>query len=146
MENSAPDVLSRRGGNRAARDVARVDQDPDSEGDAGHLPSLFENITATLMKKGLLREDPYAYEGAVTAIAVPPDSALPDSDNTAALSRRIAAYRRQVDFLLDASQFTLASLDLPVPEADLVSFLLHRLGKLRGGFSQPDHARAVPVC
>jgi hypothetical protein len=113
MENGSPDFLSRLEEAVELRstwlEAIRIPQLKDM---LGTYRSLFENIAGTLVKKGLLREDPYDYEGKVTAVAAPPDSALADSDNTTELSRRIVAYRRQLDFLLDSSQFTLASMDL----------------------------------
>jgi hypothetical protein len=113
MENGSPDFLSRIEEAVARRatwlEEIRIPQLKDM---LGTYRSLFENVAGTLVKKGLLREDPYDYEGKVAAIVVPPDSALSDSDNTAEVSRRIVAYRRQLDFLLDSLQFTLASMDL----------------------------------
>ena len=73
--------------------------------------SLFEGVAGTLVKKGLLREDVYDYDGKVSALTVPSDSALIDSNDIAEVSRRIVAYRRQLDFLVDGLPFTFASLD-----------------------------------
>ncbi len=39
--------------------------------------TLFESIMAMLIKKGLLREDPYNYEQPQNDIVVPSDSPLP---------------------------------------------------------------------
>jgi len=91
----------------------------------GTYRSLFENIAGTLIKKGLLREDPYDYEGKLSEIVVPPDSALLETDNTVEVSRRIVAYRRQFDFLVDGSAFTLAAMDLPALKriSSLLSYL-----------------------
>jgi hypothetical protein len=74
--------------------------------------SLFESVAGTLVKKGLLREDPYDYDGAVSAIAVPADSALSETGDNAEVSHRIASYRRQLAFLVDGVPFTLVALDL----------------------------------
>ena len=69
--------------------------------------SLFERVVGTLIKKGLLRDDPYDYEAKVISIAVPADSAISQTEDYAELSRRIAAFRRQLDFLVDEMPFTL---------------------------------------
>jgi hypothetical protein len=78
----------------------------------GTYRSLFEGIAETLLKKGLLREDPYANEGRVSAIAAPPDTALSETGDNTEVARRIAAYRRQLEFLLNGLPSTLASMDL----------------------------------
>jgi len=78
----------------------------------GTFRSLLKSITETLVKKGLLREDPYDYDGKVSTISVPPDSMLSESRDDTEVSYRIVAYRRQIDFLVDGLPFTLASMDL----------------------------------
>ena len=74
--------------------------------------SLFESIVGMLLRKGLLREDPYNYDQSVTELAVPPDDPLPEIENTEELSYRLAAYRRQLEFLATGCALTLATLDL----------------------------------
>jgi hypothetical protein len=74
--------------------------------------SLFESIVGMLIRKGLLREDPYNYDQTVTELSVPPDSPLPEIENTEELSYRLAAYRRQLEFLATGCRLTLAALDL----------------------------------
>jgi hypothetical protein len=87
--------------------------------------SLFESLMGTLVKKGLLREDQYDWDGKVTAITVPPDTALSDPDDYAEVSSRIVACRRQLDFLADGLPFTLVALDLPIARrvAALVAYV-----------------------
>ncbi|MGA2642167.1 MAG: hypothetical protein ABSG21_14840 [Spirochaetia bacterium] len=113
MENGLSDFLPRLEEALALRatwlDEIRIPQLKDM---MGTYRALFESVTGTLDKKGLLREDPYDYEGKVREIIVPPDSALSESGDSAEVSRRIVAYRRQLDFLVDGLPFTLASLDL----------------------------------
>ena len=78
----------------------------------GTYRSLFESIAQALLKKGLLREDPYAYDGTVRSIVAPSDSALSETGDDSEVGSRIAAYRRQLEFLLNGLPSTLASLDL----------------------------------
>jgi hypothetical protein len=113
MENGSPDFLPRLEEAITLRatwlETIRIPQLKDM---VGTYRALFESVAATLVKKGLLREDPYDYDDNVNAIIVPPDSALSETGDSAELSRRIAAYRRQIDFLVDGYPFTLASMDL----------------------------------
>lgn len=89
------------------------------------LHSLFESIVAMLIRKGLLREDPYNYEQAVSELAVPRDDPLPEIENTEELSYRLAAYRRQLEFLATGCRLTLDTLDLAQLEkiSGLVSYV-----------------------
>ena len=87
--------------------------------------SLFESIVGMLIRKGLLREDPYNYDQTVTELSVPPDSPLPEIENTEELSYRLAAYRRQLEFLATGCRLTLATLDLALLKkiVSLVSYI-----------------------
>ncbi len=87
--------------------------------------SLFESIAGTLVKKGLLREDLYDYERKVNGISAPPDTPLPGAGDNGEVSRRIVAFRRQLDYLVDEMPFTLASMDLAAVEriSSLVSYI-----------------------
>jgi hypothetical protein len=75
----------------------------------------FENTVAMLIRKGLLREDPYNYDQAFTDITVPADEILPEFESSDELSYRLAAFRRQLklistEFDLDLGSLTLARL------------------------------------
>jgi hypothetical protein len=77
--------------------------------------SLFEGAMAMIIRKGLLREDPYNYEQTFTDITLPKDETLPDFENSDEVSYRLAAYRRQLRFVsaeypLDLESLTLARL------------------------------------
>ena len=74
--------------------------------------ALFEGAMAMLIRKGLLREDPYNYEQAFTEIVIPKDDPLPDFENTDEVSYRLAAFRRQLKFLTTEAGFDLHSLTL----------------------------------
>ena len=126
MEDGSPDFLHHLGEAIALRatwlETLRIPQLKDM---LGTHRSLFESIAGTLLKKGLLREDPYDYDGGVRTILVPPDSALSDTGDNVEVSRRVAAYRRQLAFLGDGFPITLASLDLPTLKiiASLFSYI-----------------------
>ena len=126
MENESADFLNRLEEALALRarwlEGTRVPQLKDM---VGSFRSLVDSIAGTLLKKGLLQEDQYHYEERVSAIAVPPDSALSESDDNAEVSNRIVSYRRQLEFLTDGMLFSLAALDLPTLKklSAVVSFL-----------------------
>ncbi len=74
--------------------------------------SHFEGVMAMLIRKGLLREDPYNYEQAFTEIVIPSDDSLPDFENADEVSFRLAAFRRQLKFVSAETSFDLHSLGL----------------------------------
>lgn len=113
MENASPDFLHRLEDALARRGVwLEAHRIPLLKDLAGTYRTLFESVVGTLVKKGLLREDPYDYDAKVSAILVPPDTVLPEAEEDTELSRRISLYRRQLELLLAETPFTLASLDL----------------------------------
>jgi hypothetical protein len=61
--------------------------------------SLFEGTMAMLIRKGLLREDPYNYDQDFSEITVPADDPLPEFENSDEVSFRLAAFRRQLRYL-----------------------------------------------
>jgi hypothetical protein len=100
------EAVANRGAWIEAREIARLRDSLRS------FHSLFESIVGMLLRKGLLREDPYNYDQSVTELAVPRDDPLPEIENTEELSYRLAAYRRQLEFLATGCALTLATLDL----------------------------------
>ncbi|HVP18148.1 MAG TPA: hypothetical protein VMU36_04070 [Spirochaetia bacterium] len=72
----------------------------------------FESAMGTLIKKGLLREDPYNYEQSVTDIIVPNDGPLPEFESADETSYRLAAFRRQLKFIVEGQEFNLDALKL----------------------------------
>jgi hypothetical protein len=77
----------------------------------GTYRSLIESLTGTLIKKGLLREDPYAPRDKIVAMVAPPDTAILEGDEDAEVGRRIFAYRRQLGFLVDGLKYTLPAMN-----------------------------------
>jgi hypothetical protein len=74
--------------------------------------SMFEAAVAILIRKGLLREDPYNYEQAFTDITIPKDDVLPEFENSDEVSYRLAAFRRQLKFVCAEYPLELPSLGL----------------------------------
>ncbi len=74
--------------------------------------SFLDSAVSILVRKGMLRNDPYNYEEEVTKIIVPTDVPLPEIDNVEEISYRLAAYRRQLEYLLASHEFSLAALRL----------------------------------
>ena len=75
--------------------------------------NLFETIIGTLVKKGLMREDPYEYEGNAKGSLTPPDTPIPEALEADELSVRVSAYRRQLELMVLGFPATLAASDLP---------------------------------
>jgi hypothetical protein len=100
------EAVARRGEWIEGQEIPRLAEDLRS------LHSQFELIVGMLVRKGLLREDPYNYDQGVTELALPPDEQLPDPENTDELSYRLAAYRRQMEFLATGMRLNLATLDM----------------------------------
>jgi hypothetical protein len=74
--------------------------------------SMFEGAMAMLIRKGLLREDPYNYEQAFTDITIPKDDVLPEFENSDEVSYRLAAFRRQLKFVVAEYPLELHTLGL----------------------------------
>ncbi len=72
----------------------------------------FESAVTMLIRKGLLREDPYNYEQSITEITVPADDPLPEFENTDETSYRLAAFRRQLKYVAADQEFSLGALKL----------------------------------
>jgi hypothetical protein len=72
----------------------------------------FEGVTAVLIRKGLMREDPYNYEQAFTDIVLPSDQDLPEFENSDEVSYRLAAFRRQLKYVTTEYPLDMASLGL----------------------------------
>ncbi len=73
---------------------------------------MFEGVMGMLIRKGLLREDPYNYEQAFTDITIPKDDVLPEFENSDEVSYRLAAFRRQLKFVCAEYPLDLPTLGL----------------------------------
>ena len=74
--------------------------------------SLFETIVGTLVKKGLLREDPYDYDANAKGSLTPSDAPIPEASEADELSIRLSIYRRQLELVVLGFPSTLASSNL----------------------------------
>ncbi len=74
--------------------------------------SMFEGAIAMLIRKGLLREDPYNYDEAFTDITIPKDDVLPEFENSDEVSYRLSAFRRQLKSVVTEYPLDLQSLGL----------------------------------
>lgn len=74
--------------------------------------SLFETIVGTVVKKGLLREDPYDYDSNARGSLTPSDASIPEGSEADELSVRLSIYRRQLELVVLGFPSTLASSDL----------------------------------
>jgi hypothetical protein len=72
----------------------------------------FEGVVGLIIRKGLLREDPYNYDQAFTDIVIPKDDMLPEFENSDELSFRLTAFRRQLKFAITEYPLDLSSLAL----------------------------------
>jgi hypothetical protein len=74
--------------------------------------SSYAALYAAFLRKGLIKEDPYKEESKVSAICVPDSSVFPDNEKTDRLSRRLADFDNQLDFLANFFQANLEFLAL----------------------------------
>jgi hypothetical protein len=74
--------------------------------------ALFDGAIGVLIRKGLLREDPYNYEQAFSEIVIPKDDVLPEFENSDEVSYRLAAYRRQLKYVSTEYPLDLSTLNL----------------------------------
>lgn len=95
---------------RAHLDLARLPQM--REGFRSY-QTFFEGLLNLLIRKGLIREDPYKYDQKITEISVPPDDALTETEKTDEMSYRLSAFRNQLDYMNTSYQFSTEFLDLP---------------------------------
>lgn len=71
-----------------------------------------DSVYSLLLRKGLLREDPYKKEHHVSDITPPKDAPFGDSYKDDELSIRLSEYLSVLDFLNNYSSFTLDAIDL----------------------------------
>ena len=74
--------------------------------------ALMEGVLSLLVRKGMLREDPYNYEQPGGKISLPEDTALPEFENSDALSFRMTTLRRSLRLLVGGQVFELVTLGL----------------------------------
>jgi len=66
----------------------------------------FASLYNLYVKKGLIHEDPYKQETKIAELEVPSSATFNESDKVDQLTRRLAAYDNQLDFLVNFYQFS----------------------------------------
>ena len=74
--------------------------------------ALFLGAVGMLVRKGLLREDPYNYEQSFTDITIPKDEILAEFENSDELSYRLSAFTRQLKYVSTEYPLELEKLNL----------------------------------
>lgn len=84
-----------------------------------------KTIASVLLRKSLIKEDPYRREQKITEIRIPPTGPVTESDRMEQLSLRLSELEGQVDFVCDIYQFSLSFLTLGRLKllADLVRYV-----------------------
>ena len=72
----------------------------------------FTSLYKLLLKKGLIREDPYKKDLKISEVSTPPEDNFLDSEKMEQMSIRLSMYESQLDFLLNFYQFRTDFLDL----------------------------------
>ena len=72
----------------------------------------FESVYNILMKKSVIKEDPYKFEEKITEVAPPPDKEILESEKQETISRYLSSYHTHLEFLNTYYQFSLDFLDL----------------------------------
>lgn len=74
--------------------------------------SSFEALHTLLLKKGLVKNDPYSFEERISEITIPSDQPFLDSERDREMSIRTARYKSQLAFIINYYDFSLDHLDL----------------------------------
>jgi len=74
--------------------------------------TTFENLYGILLRKGLIKEDPYKYEEKISEISIPPKGPFTQSEKVPEMSHRLSAFHSQIDFLNNYYSITLDYLTL----------------------------------
>jgi hypothetical protein len=93
--------------------------------------TAFYSIYSLLLKKKLIREDPYKDEIKVAEIEVPETGSFPENERADQMGLRLAGFDNQLDFIVNFYQFTLDN------------FGLDRIKRILGLVKYIDWARFV---
>ncbi|MCL2094218.1 MAG: hypothetical protein FWH12_08530 [Treponema sp.] len=72
----------------------------------------FASLYNLFLKKGLIHEDPYKHEARIAELEVPSTAPYSDAEKLDQLTRRLANYDNQLDFLVNFYQFSTEFLNL----------------------------------
>jgi hypothetical protein len=87
---------------------------PRLQQNVGIFSSTYLNLYQLLLRKSLIQEDRYAYDGAPKKLGAPSDDAIPESQARDQVGTRLAALRAQLELLVSSLQPSLDWLTLPV--------------------------------
>ena len=76
------------------------------------LHGTFQNFRTVLLRKGLVREDPYKEEQKISEIELPPNSEIGEMEKADQLGLRLSMFDNQLDFLIRYYQFSIDFLTL----------------------------------
>lgn len=68
--------------------------------------SAAQTIYTILLKKGIIHDEPYKYDGKASDIDIPDDSGFTDSEKASAIAQRLAQYEGMLDFVNNYYKFT----------------------------------------
>ena len=68
--------------------------------------SAFNAILNLLLKKALIKEDPYKHDQKISEISIPPTSQIMENEKAAQLSTRLSFYDTQLDYITNYYSFT----------------------------------------
>ncbi|MDR1128613.1 MAG: hypothetical protein LBL20_04800 [Treponema sp.] len=74
--------------------------------------TAFYSIYSLLLKRKLIREDPYKDEAKIAEIEVPETGVFPENERADQMGLRLAAFDNQLDFIVNFYQFTLDNFSL----------------------------------
>ncbi|GHV72541.1 hypothetical protein AGMMS49928_29650 [Spirochaetia bacterium] len=90
----------------ARRDWLEKSELPKLSEDLRIFQSSYTSIYTSLLKRGVIREDPYKDEAKINEIHVPDIEAFPETEKAERLSLRLADFDNQLDFLVNSYLFT----------------------------------------
>ncbi len=129
---------------RKTQRLAGSRADPPLKDALASFEALFEGAVGMLIRKGLLREDPYNYEQTFSDITIPKDEALPEFENSDEVSYRLAAFRRQLKYV--STEYPLDLPTLSLARLKKLSSLISYINwlELGEGLQEPHDAGVRP--
>lgn len=97
--------------------------------------TALKSIIQLLLRKSLIREDPYKHEQKTSEVTLPPSDPVMESDKVEQISLRLSSFETQIDFLNNFYQFSVDFLDLRRVRlfSKLVSYILwNKLSEVSG--------------
>ena len=95
-----------------SRDWLESDMIPELRKHCAIYQTAFESIYNILIKKSIVKEDPYKYEEQITEVSPPPASDIMESTKQEQVSQRLSLFHTHLDFLNTYYQFSLVFLEM----------------------------------